>query len=116
MAKSKRAKRVLTHVLGGSATPVLPITDVIGATPRERLAWLLEFAYLDLQSIDRAAHSALWGLLAGLVKDATRGQWRVPDSERPEREAFRLLKSGRPFESDKDPWYPGRLDLVQAWV
>ena len=71
------------------------IREVPGDTPRERLAWLLDFAYLDLRDVDEATHSKLWSLLTGLVRDVTKGRWQVPFSEKPEREAFRLLKSGR---------------------
>jgi hypothetical protein len=94
----------------------LPISDLIGATSRERLAWLLEFAYIDLGNVNEAAHAKLWSLLAGLVRDVTKGHWRVPDSSKPEREAFRLLKSGTAPDPDEDLSYPGRLDYVQARI
>jgi hypothetical protein len=98
----------------------LLIREVPGDTPRERLAWLLDFAYLDLGNADEATHSKLWSLLTGLVRDVTKGRWRVPFSEKPEREAFRLLKSGILREAvkqqDHDLWYPGRLDWVQERV
>ena len=98
----------------------LLMREVPGDTPRERLAWLLDVAYLDLRDVDEATHSKLWSLFTGLVRDVTKGRWRVPFSEKPEREAFRLLKSGVSRDSAKeqghDPWYPGRLDWVQEQV
>jgi hypothetical protein len=102
-----------------SRGPLL-IREVPGDTPRERLAWLLDLAHLDLRDVDEATHSRLWSLLTGLVRDVTKGRWRVPFSEKPQREAFRLLKSGMSRESAKkqghDLWYPGRLDWVQERV
>lgn len=94
----------------------LPISDVVGATSREQLAWLLGFSYLDLGDVNEATHAKLWDMLAGLVRDVTKGHWRVPESPKPEREAFRLMKSGTAPDPDEDLSYPGRLDWVQARI
>lgn len=93
------------------------IREVLGATPRERLEWLLAFAHEDLQHLTRQAHSRLWNRLTDLVHEVTRNAWRVRPSRDDESSAFsswrrsqEMLLTGQAAPVERTlPWLQARI-------